>query len=92
MLSKNVLSNGGNLAVEAWSFLRISVIWCRAFFSDTEFCESHHSQDSWSFEGKNDQKNEYPTEVEAGSTASAMSSSFPVADLRYLLVSSLSLC
>lgn len=71
MLFKDVLSNGGNLTVEGWSFLRISVTLCCTLFSDTKCCEFHLSQDSWSFEGKNVQKCEYPTEVEAGSTVSA---------------------
>lgn len=71
MLSKGVLSNGGNLIVEGWSFLRISVTLCCTFFSDTKCCESHLSQDFCSFEGKNVQKCEYPTELEAGSTVSA---------------------
>lgn len=43
---------GENLAVEAWSFLRISATLCCASFSDTKCCESHLSQDYWSFEGK----------------------------------------
>lgn len=66
MFSKDVLSDGGNLTVEAWYFLRISVTLCCAFFSDTKCCESHLSQDFCNFGGKNDQKCEYPTEVEAG--------------------------
>lgn len=37
--------------------MRISTTLCFAFFSDTECCETHFSQDSWSFEGKKMTKN-----------------------------------
>lgn len=52
MFSKDVLSDGGNLPVKACFFPRTGVTLCGAFFPDTECCESHISQDSWSFEGK----------------------------------------
>lgn len=42
--------------------------------------------------GKNEQKYEFPTEVEAGSTAGASELFLPAAELISLLISSISLC